>query len=424
MDISSKKDKRTILMSATACLPNAGSEAGVGWNVVTNMSHFYNVVVFTRKTNKEKIENYLKGHPIDNLRFVYYDIPSFIRWIFFTKKKLFRNRALIYDFLWHLMAIPSFKRLAKKSGAVLAHHVNQCQYRILSPCYALNIPTVYGPLGGAETVSEAFYQDLEQKTVNKENKRKQGSDRKLFRWYQSLTKGKKYFLFSCNENMQRLEEYVVNGATKRLMPSVAYNEDDFAPYLRKPLDGEKPFTMIYAGTLFDWKGVKLFLKAADMSFDSHSNIEIKLIGIRDAEDQEKVKEWVRSTRIQDKIELIDFMPRNELIARLTEADLFVYPAFRDSGSMAVLEACALGCPTICFNVGGQDVFPDDMMMKVDVKETYDNNVKAFSDELRKAYDNRAYIYDMGLKIQAYVKDHFTWERKIDDLIKIYEEIIP
>ena len=92
--------------------------------------------------------------------------------------------------------------------------------------------------------------------------------------------------------------------------------------------------------------------------------------------------------------------------------------------MAVLEACALGCPTICFNVGGQDVFPDDMMMKVDVKETYDNNVKAFSDELRKAYDNRAYIYDMGLKIQAYVKDHFTWERKIDDLIKIYEEIIP
>ena len=423
MDMSSKKDKRTILMSATACLPNSGSEAGVGWNVVTNMSHFYNVVVFTRKANKEKIEGYLKEHPIENLEFVYYDIPNCIRWIFFTKKKLFRNRALIYDFLWHLMAIPSFKRLAKRSGAILAHHVNQCQYRILSPCYSLKIPTVYGPLGGAETVDEAFYQDLEQKTVNKENKRKKGADRKLFRWYQSLSKGEKYFLFSCNENMKRLENYVLNGAKKKLMPSIAYNEDDFSPYIRKPINSEKTFTMIYAGTLFDWKGVKLFLSAADIAFDSQSNIDIKLIGIRDIEDQEKVKEWIKHTHIQNKIELIDFMPRNELIARLTEADLFVYPAFRDSGSMAVLEACALGCPTICFNVGGQDVFPNDMMIKVDVKDTYDSNVKAFSDKLREAHENRADIYDMGMEIQAYVKSHFTWERKIEDLIRIYKEVI-
>lgn len=410
-------------MSATACLPNAGSEAGVGWNVVTQMSIYYNVVVFTKSANREKIESFLKDHPIPNLTFEYYDIPNCIRWIFFTKKKLFRNRSIIYDFLWHLMAMPRFRRLAKDTGAILAHHVNQCQYRILSPCYSLKIPTVYGPLGGAETVNDAFYQDLEQKTVNKENKRKAGGDRSLFLKYQKITKGRKYFMFSCNENKSRLEDYVINKAQVEVVPSIAFSEKDFEAYSRKPLRTDKPFTLIYAGTLFDWKGVELYLKAADKAFDNKSNVAIKLIGIRDEEDKEKVKKWIDRTGISEKIEMIDFMPRNELIARLTEADLFVYPAFRDSGAMAVLEACVLGCPTICFNAGGQDVFPDDKMLKIAVKDTYQENVDAFADKLQYGYSHREEIYSIGMKIQQYVKEYFTWEKKIAKFIEIYNKIL-
>lgn len=412
----------TILMSATACLPNAGSEAGVGWNVVTQMAKYYNVVVFTREANRKKIEDYLKEYPTNNLHFEYYDIPECIRWIFFTKKKLFRNRAIIYDLLWHIMAQHKFKRLAKKSNAILAHHVNQCQYRILSPCYILNIPTIYGPLGGAETVNEAFYQDLERKTINKENKRKEGKDRKLFRFYQKLSRGKKFFMFSCKENMERLKAYVINDIKMAIVPSIGYNKNDFSMFERKIINVNKPFTLIYAGTLFDWKGVKLFLKAADLAYKEDFNFTIKLIGIRSTEDQEKVKKWINSTKIADKIEIIDFMPRNELIKRLSEADLFVYPAFRDSGAMAVLEACALGCPTICFNAGGQDVFPDELMLKVPVKNTYDENVIAFSEKLKYAYNNREEIYEMGKRIKKYVEDHFTWEKRIDLFKEIYKTL--
>lgn len=410
-------------MSATACLPNAGSEAGVGWNVVTNMAKYYRVIVFTRKNNQEIIEAYLKEHPIENIHFEYFDIPSCIRWIFFTKKKLFRNRALIYDFLWHLMALPKFRRLAKSSKAVLAHHVNQCQYRILSPCYALSIPTVYGPLGGAETVNESFYQDLEPKTVRKENKRKQGKDRKLFKFYQKLSRGKKFFMFSCNENRKRLQDYIVDGNDIDIVPSIAYEEKLFSGFERQCPNLDKPFTLIYAGTLFDWKGVRLFLKSADSAFAKASNVAIKLIGIRDSEDKSKVLSWIGETNIVDKIELIDFMPHDELVNRLRQADLFVYPAFRDSGAMAVLEACALGCPTICFDAGGQDVFPDDMILKVTIKDSYMENIAAFSEKLDYAYKHRNDIYIIGKKIQKYVEENFTWEMKIKTFLSIYDKIL-
>ena len=410
---------KTILMSATACLPNAGSEAGVGWNVATNMARFFKVVVFTRKSNKEKIDNYLQKYPIENLHFEYYDIPQFIRWIFFTKRKLFRNRALVYDFLWHLMAIHRFRKIARKTKAVLAHHVNQCQYRILSPCYSLNIPTVYGPLGGAETVSETFFQDLEQKTINKENKRKEGKDRKYFRFFQRICKGHKYFMFSCTENYTRLSPYVIRGNKCEIVPSIAYDECQFAGYKRVEVDVNKPFTLIYAGTLFDWKGVHLFLKAANKAFNEQSKIVIKLIGIRDTNDQQKVSSWIKETNIVGKIELIDFMPHDKLIESLSEADLFVYPAFRDSGAMAVLEACALGCPTICFDTGGQDVFPDNMMLKVQVGTSYQENCKNFADKLLYASEHRREIYVMGNQVQTYVKKNFTWKKKIEKFKNIY-----
>lgn len=414
---------KTILMSATACLPNSGSEAGVGWNVVKNMSHYYNVIVFTRENNKQKIQEYLSLHPVANLHFEYYDIPKCIRWIFFTKKKLFRNRALVYDFIWHLMSIPKFKKIAKQSNAVLAHHVNQCQYRILSPCYALKIPTVYGPLGGAETLNTAFYQDLEKKTINKENKRRKGKDRALFLFYQKISDGKKVFLFSCRENYNRLKDYVLAGSCTRIVPSIAYEESAFSKYKMKAVDKSKPFTLIYAGKLFDWKGIELFLKAANRAFDKQSNVIIRLIGIRDEDDKKKVKSWIDGTDIVDKIEMIDFMPHDELIRELIEADLFVYPAFRDSGAMAVLEACALGCPTICFDAGGQDIFPDDMILKVKVYNSYRENQDAFSEKLFYAFTHREEIHKMGNAIQRYVREHFTWQNKIQTFLKIYDEIL-
>ena len=108
---------------------------------------------------------------------------------------------------------------------------------------------------------------------------------------------------------------------------------------------------------------------------------------------------------------------------LTTCSLSVYPAFRDSGSMSVLEASVLGCPTICFNAGGQDAFPDDILLKVPVSDSYENNLEVFADKLKWAYQNPKETAELGIKAKKYVYANFTWENKIEALDKVYKEIL-
>ena len=70
-----------ILISAYACEPLKGSEPGVGWNLSVALSKKHNVTVITRLNNKKNIEKYLDENPIENLNFIYYDLPKSLIWI-------------------------------------------------------------------------------------------------------------------------------------------------------------------------------------------------------------------------------------------------------------------------------------------------------------------------------------------------------
>ena len=69
-----------ILAIAYACEPNRGSEPGVGWNWVRQVSKSENVemTVITRANNQKVIENFYRKNAKDNTRFLYYDLPESI----------------------------------------------------------------------------------------------------------------------------------------------------------------------------------------------------------------------------------------------------------------------------------------------------------------------------------------------------------
>jgi glycosyltransferase involved in cell wall biosynthesis len=146
---------------------------------------------------------------------------------------------------------------------------------------------------------------------------------------------------------------------------------------------------------------------------------IKLIGIRTDEEQQKVRGWVEEEGLQGLVELIPFMQRDELLSVMTECDLSVYPAFRDSGSMSVLEACSLGCPTICFDAGGQDAFPDDILIKVPVCDTYPQCVEAFAERLQWCLAHRDELTAIGGKSRQWVSENLTWDKKVSEFMRIY-----
>lgn len=413
----------SILINAYACEPMAGSEYGVGWYVPTLLAKKYpeyKIFVLTRNRCRDKILKELNEHPINNLYFLFYDIP---RWMFYKDEMKSNWGEQLNYLLWQLLCKGFIKKMHRKHHFDLIHHLTFNQYRTPSPGFFLDIPFVIGPVGGAETINPSFYQDLLEHTTKKERIRKNGNDLKIFGWWVKWKKNKKYFLFSTQENVARLSPYC-NQYPIKLLPAIAFSPDDFKKdtIIKKR---SQLFEMVYAGKAFDWKGIYLFLKATKCAFIDHgiTNFIIKLVGIRFDEEQKLVMGWVEEQGLSNNVELIPFMERSELLKMLTTCNISVYPAFRDSGSMSVLEASVLGCPTICFNAGGQDAFPDDVLLKVPVSDSYEDNLRIFAEKLKWAYCNPQETIELGLKAKEYVYANLTWENKIEAFDKVYKELL-
>jgi glycosyltransferase involved in cell wall biosynthesis len=409
---------RKILLLSYACEPNMGSEKGVGWNVAKHLAENNEVHVLTRGYCKDKIQSVVDSEKIDNLHFHYYDISKYL---FFNESKKWGEQ--INYIIWQIKCRRFVKKLHKQFGFDIVHHITFCQYRTPSPGFYIDIPFIMGPTGGAELITASFDDDLEPHTSKKERIRRRGTDLKIFGRWVKKKKNKKYFLFSTNENLVRLTPYC-NGYPVALLPFMGFAPADFEE-IERTKKNNSIFEMLYAGRAEDWKGLKLFLRAMKQSFIDENilNFRAKLIGIRTKEEQAKVESWIKELRLKEYVELIPFMPRETLLKELSESDLFAYPAFRDSGSMAVLEACVLSCPTLCFNAGGQDAFPDDILIKVPVAGSYTENLDNFAQKLRWIYHNRDKAKIIGEKSKEYVYEHFTWESKIGKIETIYDTLL-
>ncbi|GHV47616.1 hypothetical protein FACS1894181_01420 [Bacteroidia bacterium] len=406
-----------ILISAYACEPNKGSEPGVGWNLSMALSAKYKVFVLTRSNNKVPIDDFFRQRNRSNIQFLYYDLPCSL----VKLKKIMGTQA--YYFLWHLFAYFKVKKIIIKESIDIIHHVTFNQYRTPSFGFFFNLPFVFGPVGGAEFINDVYKSELEESTIKRELLRKKGHGLKLFSFLSKLTSSPKAFLFSAQENKERLEQYIKSKHyIVDTFPAIGIDVNDFSSYSRE-VNANKAFTLIYAGRAEDWKGIHLFLDSLQILKANDYLFKVKLIGIRFEKERMKVLKWISEFGLDTFVQVIDFMPRNELIEQISSADLFVYPAFRDSGSMAVLEACALACPVVCFDVGGQEVFPADIILKVPVTVNSYNQIKdQFADQLVWAYNNREIICKMGINAQKIVIKNFTWEEKAKKIEIIYEEI--
>jgi len=106
---------------------------------------------------------------------------------------------------------------------------------------------------------------------------------------------------------------------------------------------ESNLKLIYVGKFFHWKGLHLVLKAVEQLNSASEQVELTLIGKGDFNfNQYNI----------DKIEVVNWISQEELFNMYHQYDIMIFPSFRDSGGMVVLEALSCGLPVICLDTGG------------------------------------------------------------------------
>ena len=102
----------------------------------------------------------------------------------------------------------------------------------------------------------------------------------------------------------------------------------------------------------------------DLLIRSWVDIKRELIIIGDGPECKTLKELIKSLNLDNKINLKNFMPRENVLQELAKAKVFILSSIDDSGTQTALEALTLNTPVLSTNVGCMDsIFPDELLVK-------------------------------------------------------------
>ena len=136
-----------ILLSALACSPGQGSEAGAGWHWAKALADFgHDVTVLTMSCFREPI---LATRP-QGIDFHFIDVPT-------SPVIRFSKRLGTYDIYrrWQDAALRHIEVTAQQYD--VAHHVTWTSLHLGSRLWQLPLPLVYGPIGGGQTAPTDYW---------------------------------------------------------------------------------------------------------------------------------------------------------------------------------------------------------------------------------------------------------------------------
>jgi glycosyltransferase involved in cell wall biosynthesis len=403
-----------ILISAYACEPGKGSEPGVGWNWVQQLGRYHEVWVITRANNQEPIEKALAMKPLPNVHWVYFDLP---RWARFWKKR--RRGVHLYYYLWQIGAYFVARKLRRRIGFNLVHHVTFVNYWMPSFMALLPVPFVWGPVGGGESAPRAFRRCFGLRGRLYEGMRDLvRSLAQLDPFVRLMARRATMGLATTSQTEKRLRAL---GCRKVLVFSEAgVPAEEIAQLGILTVRQSNPFRLVSVGGLLHLKGFEFGLRAFAQFKSRFPATEYWIIG--DGPERKRLEKLAHNLGIADKVRFWGTIPRAEVLEKLADCDVLVHPSLHDSGGWVCLEAMAAGRPVICLDLGGPAL---QVTEETGIKIPAISPSQAIADlslameELARDPARRARL---GLGARKRVEEHFNWEKKGLFMTKLYESL--
>ncbi len=330
-----------ILVSAFACLPNVGSEGGVGWRWAMEWAREHEVVVITDTSRRAAIEAELVAHPVGNPRFVYFR-PWWLRWIplnSLTAQALYQ--------LWQIALLPFVRRLHADEAFDLAHHVSYGVFRQPSLIGHAGIPLVFGPVGGGEDAPWRLKRSMSLPEKGREGLRsllnRFARVDPLLRWG---IQGSALVLAKTSATARALPE----GFADRTTVALEIGTVPRAGMVPRMAPAGRPLRLLYAGRLLGWKGIHLGLAAIAAARNGGVAVEFHIVGSGPYE--ARLRRQAGKLGIDRNLHWYPAVPQAELFAKYREVDAVLFPSLHDSSGNVVVEALSFALPVICLDLGG------------------------------------------------------------------------
>jgi glycosyltransferase involved in cell wall biosynthesis len=401
-----------LLVCAYACSPYRGSEAGIGWGWVNMIARFGETWALTDAANREDIERETSRDPsrYENLHFVY--VPR-TRWL---KTEKFWPPAYLWTYrCWQREAYKLGCELHDKIGFSLVHVVTYVGFRVPGPFWKMDIPLVWGPIGGLENTPWRLLPAMGPRGAIHYGCQNviETFDKLLLREPKRAFAKARGAIIAATSGIQGEIEWWY-GEKSAVICEVGAPPSVADSYARR--EAGRNLRICWSGAHLPCKGLPLLLHAL-AKLPADASWAVSILG--EGPCTTKWKRLAQRLGIDARCTWTGNLSREDALATMGRSHVFVITSLKDLTSTVLLEALSRGLPVICPNhCGFSDVVNDQCGIKLPVgspRELIEQLELAILWLLAEEGIRR------GMATGALVRSReFSWDAKASQLQTIYE----
>ncbi len=336
---------KKIFVSAYACEPGLGSEIGVGWHWVLEMSRYFELWVLTRESNRRTIEPWIAEHPeYAKIHFVYFDLPHWAR-----RWKRGMRGVRIYYMLWQWLSDGVVKCTMQENGIDTYHLLTYGNAMWPASRYGMKQRFVWGPVSAGVMLPREFTKGFSWKSRLKEEVQR------VMRWLLPLNVGfrrrcKHADLILCKtDDTIRCVPEKWRGKCVQ-MTDVAVERRDAERYLTPKRYDDEKINYVAAGTLVGWRTMDVLLESWKLCQQSTVDSQLSIVG--DGPERGRLERLVDELGLRDSVRFVGQVDMETYYSYIAQADVVVNPCFREGAVTVSFDSMTMGKPLICFDTGG------------------------------------------------------------------------
>lgn len=336
-------DKPKIFVSTYACEPGLGSEIGVGWHWVLEMSKHFELWVLTRESNRGTIEPWIAEHPeFACIHFLYFDLPKWAR----SWKKGMRGVRTYYN-LWQYFTNGIVKRTMRENGIKVFHHLTYGNVLWKVSSFGQKQFFVWGPVGGLETIPAEYSTHYARKSRLIEWVRR-AAIKTLPLNFGFRKRCRKANLILCKTEITRDLIPAKHRNKAMLFTDVAVEKLPQHATSKEKSNGIMEY--ITVGRLDAWRGFDLVIESFARLAKEKSNVHLTIVG--KGADKERLQQLAKALNVSEKITFAGKVSMEEYYRLLAAADVVVNASLKEGAVTVSFDSMSMGKPLICLDTTG------------------------------------------------------------------------
>lgn len=377
------------------------------------LARFHDLWVITHRYNASGISEALEGKPFPSVRFTFVELPKSLKWLYRIE---FGQR--IYYFLWQIKAWRVARKLHREVHFDAAHHLTFGNDWIPSFIGAfLPVPFIWGPVGGGQRTPKPLLREysLYGRFAEAARNCAQGVGRRMLVRKRCLKQARAVLV--CNRETRarmprRYQDKIL------YFPVNGIAAEDFVDGGSKSQETRERFRVVTAGRLHRLKGFALAVEAFGAFVGRHPESEMVIIG--EGPEEGRIRGLISRLGLEDKIRILPWLPRREVLANMRSSDVFLFPSFRDGGGAVVVEAMGSGLPVVVLDSGGPGAHVSEAWGFKVAPASRASVVREMTAALERLHADPALARNLGEAGRKRALEFYAWDNLGGKMHEIYE----